>query len=848
MGYPPRMTEQQEQAISVANRHIIERPRLTRMLDETTARVIMLVAPAGYGKTVLARQWMRSRKHAWIHATAAYADVAALAAGISTSLASVVGEESRGIANWLKMSSNPADSLEALASLQREDLTRWPTEAWLVLDEYEWLTESPACEEYLRLLVDASVLRLLITSRQRPSWGTARRRVYGDLALIDQRLLKMSDDEARCVLAQGQAGASHDLVRAASGWPAVLGLAVTQSTADISGVVPEMLYEYLAEELFFRSSPALREALPLLALAPEVGLDVAHIVCGSASARLLEEASAAGYFTEPYEHATFHPLLKDFLLAKVEPDEPEAQCVTRDLVDFYIREEAWDNAFHVLQNCPDKDALTRLIETGREPLLRHGRTATLAEWVATAARERIESPRVELLKAELAAREGRVTQAERLALYVANLDGHLLRFEALCLAGRAAHLNNEEAAALRHFREAEGLARSDEARQEARWGALVCASALHDKSELSRSLDEFLEYVPGSPDGVIRAANARLYASAVLGGLDSVLDQALGFLDLAHECDPLVSTGFLNALSRLLSLAARYEEALGAAESALTCADDAGLSFVSPHGLLARAVALVGMAAYAGAADAVTEAAKLAAGMRDRHNIVDAKIVRAKLALCRRDFGEALAMTEEVPRGVTSGLAAELSATRSLAFACAGELSKAKELILTLPDSSFLPDAAALAMVTEAVAAAYARDEALVVRHVSQISELGAVDALVIAQRASSELVGALAHADVPTELRALLRTLASPIARCRGPLETLTPRQSDVLSLLRLGLTNREIASRLVIEEGTAKVHVRQILKKLGVRSRTEAAIVATRLAREDSETVGLDPNCDDM
>ena len=86
------MTELQEQAISVANRHIIERPRLTRLLDETTARVIMLVAPAGYGKTTLARQWMQQRRHAWLHGTAAYADVAALAAGISSSLASVLGE------------------------------------------------------------------------------------------------------------------------------------------------------------------------------------------------------------------------------------------------------------------------------------------------------------------------------------------------------------------------------------------------------------------------------------------------------------------------------------------------------------------------------------------------------------------------------------------------------------------------------------------------------------------------------------------------------------------------------------------------------------------------------------
>jgi DNA-binding NarL/FixJ family response regulator len=586
--------------------------------------------------------------------------------------------------------------------------------------------------------------------------------------------------------------------------------------------------------------------LPKLALAPDVRSEVAQVVVGSASTRLLQEATTAGYFTEVLEHASFHPLLKNFLLAKVDADDPATSRVVRDLVNFYVREEAWDNAFHVLQNCADKDALTKLIEAGREPLLRSGRTATLAEWVTVAARERIDSPQIELLKAELAAREGRVIQAERMALYVANLDGHALRFEALCLGGRAAHLNNREAAALKHFREAEGLATSDEARQEARWGALVCANALHDKDELARSLDEFLEYVPRSADDVIRAANARLYASAVLGGLDSVLDEGLGVIDIAEECDPLVSTSFLNALSRLLSLAGRYEDAREAADRALACADNAGLSFVRPHGLLARAVALVGLGAYGGADDALAEGEQLATGIRDRHNIVDVTVVRARLALCKGGADDALEMTEEVPRGVTDGLAAEFGATRALALACAGQMAQANESIRTLPNLSFLPDAAALAFATEAVIAAHDDDEPRLLRHLDRISALGAVDALVIAQRGAPELVTALGRANTRPEHLTILRTKASPAVRIRGPLDTLTPRQLDVLSLLRLGLTNKEIASRLVIEEGTAKVHVRDILRKLGVRSRTEAVILATRLARERSETGDPDLNSD--
>ncbi len=62
-----------------------------------------------------------------------------------------------------------------------------------------------------------------------------------------------------------------------------------------------------------------------------------------------------------------------------------------------------------------------------------------------------------------------------------------------------------------------------------------------------------------------------------------------------------------------------------------------------------------------------------------------------------------------------------------------------------------------------------------------------------------------------------------------------LTPREREVLALLVEGQTNRRIAEALFISESTAGVHVSNILGKLGVASRTEAAAVATRLGLVD-------------
>ena len=64
-----------------------------------------------------------------------------------------------------------------------------------------------------------------------------------------------------------------------------------------------------------------------------------------------------------------------------------------------------------------------------------------------------------------------------------------------------------------------------------------------------------------------------------------------------------------------------------------------------------------------------------------------------------------------------------------------------------------------------------------------------------------------------------------------RALVEPLTDRELEILRLIADGASNREIAGTLFLAEGTVKSHVTNILGKLGVRDRTQAALKARQM-----------------
>ncbi len=98
----------------------------------------------------------------------------------------------------------------------------------------------------------------------------------------------------------------------------------------------------------------------------------------------------------------------------------------------------------------------------------------------------------------------------------------------------------------------------------------------------------------------------------------------------------------------------------------------------------------------------------------------------------------------------------------------------------------------------------------------------------------AKEMVGTLA--------RIVQGQTSEPRRRSAAPLSDLTPRELEILSHVAEGQSNKMIARDLNITDGTVKLHVKAILRKLGVHSRVEAAVIAVEqgLGRKKQNSAG--------
>jgi len=205
---------------------------------------------------------------------------------------------------------------------------------------------------------------------------------------------------------------------------------------------------------------------------------------------------------------------------------------------------------------------------------------------------------------------------------------------------------------------------------------------------------------------------------------------------------------------------------------------------------------------------------------------------------------DAAAVTQRPCREtLASSQRAEYLASRALALALLGDSEQAFKLLKRAESLSLEPEAEMLCEWCR-VLMMLKRDErvgrVMIGKAFTRTLTLGLTDTVILPYRVDARILEELAREETSrAELAAILeaahdysRASATGIKLERPELGAggLTGREQEVLDLICEGRSNKEIASALFLSTATVKVHVRNILRKLGVRTRTEAAILGAR------------------
>jgi len=822
-----------------ARSFIIKRPRLTKLLDESEARILLLLAPAGYGKTTLAREWLEGKEGvAWYSGGPAMGDVAALAAGIAEALSPLAIHEVNDLSELIRLLASRGQPANALAqAIAKSELAKRCQV--LAIDDCHIAATSTEATEFFKGLLSVTEFKVVATSRIRLPWVTPRMLVYGEAIALEKSDLAFTTAETAEIL--GASAELEGILSDADGWPAVIGLAaMRQSTgAPTRGVNSADLYEFIAEDLFEAASPPLKAALLVLALSADAPLEVTLELLGADHDAILAQASEHGFLAGISATATLHPLLRRFLFTKVRglPND-EVESLVRRVAGRLIAHDCWDAALALFEEFPIVDLIAPTIDCSLVDLLAAGRVATIKRWLTLASASAITDPIFLLAEAEVALRE----RDERRAQVLGERAGELFgtgdaAARALIVAGRAAHLRDDCTAAQAYCAKAELLATSIETEVESLWIQFISAAEEHS-ADAAVVFERMRKVRDERPEHTLRVHNAKAFMLFLVDGQPRAaaveLDLATGLLP--HVRDPVLRTNYLNLYSHVMLVLGDYEHALEIARRQIAEAEASGLEFAVDHALLAQVGAQIGLRSFLAAQRSIAQLEARSSTASD-YILRNTNLMAARIRIATGDLRRA----ELLLRHRTGAGQAEWSeqvAYHGLVLAALGKISDAESRFSDAQSGTPAIDTTAIAEIGQAVAALVRGgegEERFARSALERALGKGCVDATVTACRAFPQLarVGAQDSRLGARLTEVFARSRDTDLGRRAGlemPRElrrtdVLSPRELEVYELLVQGRTNGEIAETLFISESTAKVHVRHIFEKLGVHTRAEAA-----------------------
>ena len=416
----------------------LPRPRLAERLDEATRRGLVLVcAPAGYGKTSLLASWARQCEQpvAWLSLDASDNDPARFWRHAVAALDAVCP----GIGERVGPLLGPPvpQSFEGLVTALINELAArsGPSDVPLVLDDYHLVGSQPV-HASLGFLLDhlPPGLHPVLASRADPPLALARLRARGQLTELRDAELRFTAGEAAAFLRETAGADLPDAAVAAltartEGWAAGLQLAALsiRGQPDVDRFVAaftgshRFVLDYLTEEVLEHQPEQLRAFLLETSVLQRLSGPLCDAVTAqTGSQALLEQVERAGLFLLPLDEVRgwwrYHQLFADLLRARLEQQPHRAAQLHRNAAAWYAAHGLADDGIGHAVSAGEMTWAARLIEEHfDERFYLHGEVSTVRRWLDLLPPELAGSrPRLLLARARLALLDGSPEEAEGL--------------------------------------------------------------------------------------------------------------------------------------------------------------------------------------------------------------------------------------------------------------------------------------------------------------------------------------------------------------------------------------------------------------------------------------------------